>query len=74
MFDGIRYHGSVEQRVIGSFVINDKSHDHRLQAEEIADMARTASEASGKTLSDETIDRFVKVCMERADIDGVCIR
>ena len=72
VFDGIRKYGSLEQRVMGSFVLFDHSRDHKIQRAEIEDMMRTAVYVSGVGLTEAMIQKALKNIMEIADSDGVC--
>ena len=72
MFDGIRKYGSLEQRVMGSFVLFDHTRDHKIQRKEIEDMMRTAVYVSGVSLTESMIQKALKNVMAIADSDGVC--
>ena len=72
VFDGIRKHGSLEQRVVGSFVLYDHTGAGVLRREEVAAMMRTASEVAGADLSESLIQQALEILMTEADKDHVC--
>lgn len=72
VFDGIRKHGSLEQRVVGSFVLYDHAGVGVLRREEVAAMMRTASEVAGADLSESLIQQALEILMTEADKDHVC--
>lgn len=72
MFDGIRKYGSLEQRVMGSFIMYDHSEDHKIQREEVVTMMRTATAVAGAQLTDAMIQQALETLMAIADTDHVC--
>jgi len=70
VFDGIRHHGSVEQRVIGSFLMNDKNHDHKLSREEVETLATDAGEVIGFKYPPDILKTFLDTTMAKGDADG----
>ena len=72
VFDGIRKYGSLEQRVMGSFIMYDHSEDHKIQREEVVTMMRTATAVAGAQLTDAMIQQALETLMAIADTDHVC--
>jgi len=60
VYDGIRKFGTLEQRVMGSFILFDPDHDRKIRREEIGTMMKAASSISGIELSEEKF----KVCLD----------
>jgi len=69
VYDGIRKYGSLEQRVMGSFVLYDPNGDHKIQRDEIESMMRAAREISGVTLPEEKFAECLETLMNVVDSD-----
>jgi len=67
VFDGIRKYGTLDQRVIGSFVLYDHNADGVLQREEVAAMMRTAAAVAGEGISESLIQQALELLMQAAD-------
>jgi len=70
LYEGLRSHGSLEQRVIASFVMNDKDHDHNLCREEISAVFTDAVDVVGLKYTPEFLKVFVDKCLEKGDKNG----
>ena len=66
----MRSHGSLEQRVIGSFVMNDKNHDHKLSRDEISVLVTDAGEMICFSYPEEYLKVLLDKCLEKADTNG----
>jgi len=69
VFDGIRKYGSLEQRVVGSFVLYDYNDDGVVEREELAAMMRTAAAVAGENVSESLIQQALEILMTEADKD-----
>jgi len=67
VFDGIRKYGTLDQRVIGSFVLYDHNADGILQREEVASMMRTAAAVAGEGVSESLIQQALELLMQETD-------
>jgi len=67
VFDGIRKYGSLDQRVVGSFVLYDHNNDGVVEREEVAAMMRTAAAVAGEGVSESLIQQAVEILMSEAD-------
>jgi len=67
VFDGIRKYGSLDQRVVGSFVLYDHNNDGVVEREELAAMMRTAAAVTGEGVSESLIQQAVEILMSEAD-------
>ena len=72
MYDGIRKLGTLEQRVMGSFVLYDPNHDRKIQRDEIESMMRAARDISNVSLPEEKFDQCMETLMSVVDVDKVC--
>ena len=72
VYDGIRKFGTLEQRVMGSFVLYDPNHDHKIQRDEIECMMRAARDISNVCLPEDKFDQCMEALMKAVDIDKVC--
>ena len=72
VFDGIRKYGTLDQRVVGSFVLYDHNADGVLQREEVASMMRTAAAVAGEGISESLIQQALELLMQAADKSHVC--
>jgi len=69
VYDGISDHGSLEQRIMGSFMMCDQNHDHEIKREEMTVVLRTANAMHNKRMPDEKFDHNMDVLMEIVDAD-----
>jgi len=67
VFDGIRKYGTLEQRVVGSFVLYDHNNDGVVEREEVAAMMRTAAAVAGEGVSESLIQQALEILMTEAD-------
>ena len=72
VFDGIRKYGSLDQRVVGSFVLYDHNNDGVVEREEVAAMMRTAAAVAGEGVSESLIQQALELLMSEADKQHVC--
>ena len=70
LYEGMRSHGSLEQRVLGSFVLNDKNHDHKLSRDEISSLVTDSGEFIGVKYPEEYLKALLDKCLEKADTNG----
>ena len=73
VYDGISDHGTLEQRIMGSFMMCDQNHDHEIKRDEMTIVLRTANAMHNKRMPDDKFDHNMDVLMELVDADRVCI-
>ena len=72
VYDGISDHGTLEQRIMGSFMMCDQNHDREIRREEMTTVLRTANAMHNKKMPEEKFNHSMDVLMEIVDADRVC--
>ena len=71
MFDGIRTYGSIDQRVMGTFIMNDCNHDRVLDQSELAVLITDAAAVPGQVPSGN-LQASLDTAIVSADKNWVC--
>jgi len=69
VYDGLRKFGSLEQRVMGSFVLFDPNNDRKIQRDEIEKMMRVARDLSGVKMDEEMFASCLETLIKIFDTD-----
>jgi len=69
VYEGILKYGTLEQHLMGSFMMFDIDGDHRITGEEFCTLMRALFELHGEELPEEGYDDIKRFVFERADAD-----
>ena len=72
VYIGVRAFGSMEQHIMATFVFLDRSHDRKIQREELEHILRIVMEMNKIQITDDVLTRKMDVLMKMTDKDNVC--
>ena len=73
VYAGITSHGTVEQKAMGSFMMLDQDHDHKITSDELTFLMKVSNEMNANPYSEDDIADIVDCIMEIVDKDNVCL-